>query len=206
MRASLEQAAIVLVATFVVAAPASAQGWYERYGPVYDGPYYDGPYYTGPYNGAFAQLAYPDESHYLMERRARQPSWGWWGGSDWAGARSGARAVTRSASADSAGSDPRRARTADAPEFWNEPAPGRTGQAGEKYREEGMIRTPVCDLLDIEHPIALGGMGSATRRRLVAAVSKAGGLGALGCHYLTPEQIAQRDGRDPRARPTSRSA
>ena len=23
-----------------------------------------------------------------------------------------------------------------------------------------MIRTPVCDLLDIEHPIALGGMGS----------------------------------------------
>ena len=55
-----------------------------------------------------------------------------------------------------------------------------------------MIRTPVCDLLDIEHPIALGGMGSATSPALVAAVSRAGGLGALGCHYLTPEQISER--------------
>jgi NAD(P)H-dependent flavin oxidoreductase YrpB (nitropropane dioxygenase family) len=55
-----------------------------------------------------------------------------------------------------------------------------------------MIRTPVCDLLDIEHPIALGGMGSATSPALVAAVSQAGGLGALGCHYLTPDQIKER--------------
>jgi NAD(P)H-dependent flavin oxidoreductase YrpB (nitropropane dioxygenase family) len=55
-----------------------------------------------------------------------------------------------------------------------------------------MIRTPICDLLDIEHPIALGGMGSATSPALVAAVSGAGGLGALGCHYLTPEQIRER--------------
>jgi NAD(P)H-dependent flavin oxidoreductase YrpB (nitropropane dioxygenase family) len=55
-----------------------------------------------------------------------------------------------------------------------------------------VIRTPVCDLLDIDHPIALGGMGSATSPPLVAAVSRAGGLGALGCHYLTPEQIRER--------------
>lgn len=55
-----------------------------------------------------------------------------------------------------------------------------------------MIRTPVCDLLGIEHPIALGGMGSATSPALVAAVSRAGGLGALGCHYLTPDQIRVR--------------
>ena len=55
-----------------------------------------------------------------------------------------------------------------------------------------MIRTAVCDLLDIEHPIALGGMGSATSPALVAAVSKAGGLGALGCHYLSPAQINER--------------
>ena len=53
-------------------------------------------------------------------------------------------------------------------------------------------RTAVCDLLDIEHPIALGGMGSATSPALVAAVSKAGGLGALGCHYLSPAQINER--------------
>jgi NAD(P)H-dependent flavin oxidoreductase YrpB (nitropropane dioxygenase family) len=55
-----------------------------------------------------------------------------------------------------------------------------------------VIRTPVCDLLGIEHPIALGGMGSATSPALVAAVSRAGGLGALGCHYLTPDQIRER--------------
>ena len=55
-----------------------------------------------------------------------------------------------------------------------------------------MIRTPICDLLDVEHPIALGGMGSATSPALVAAVSRAGGLGALGCHYLTPDQIRER--------------
>jgi NAD(P)H-dependent flavin oxidoreductase YrpB (nitropropane dioxygenase family) len=54
-----------------------------------------------------------------------------------------------------------------------------------------MIRTPICRLLDIEHPIALGGMGSATSPPLVAAVSRAGGLGALGCHYLAPEQIRE---------------
>ena len=52
-----------------------------------------------------------------------------------------------------------------------------------------MIRTPVCDLLDIEHPIALGGMGSVYSPELVAAVSSAGGLGAMGCHYMNPEQI-----------------
>ena len=55
-----------------------------------------------------------------------------------------------------------------------------------------MIRTPICDLLDIEHPIALGGMGSATSPELVSAVSRAGGLGAMGCHYQTPEQVRAR--------------
>ena len=52
-----------------------------------------------------------------------------------------------------------------------------------------MIRTPFCDLLGIEHPIALGGMGSIYAPALVAAVSNAGGLGAMGCHNLSPEQI-----------------
>ncbi|MGB6536077.1 MAG: nitronate monooxygenase [Xanthobacteraceae bacterium] len=55
-----------------------------------------------------------------------------------------------------------------------------------------MIRTPICDLFNIEHPIALGGMGSATSPPLVAAVSRAGGLGALGCHRQTPEQVRER--------------
>ena len=55
-----------------------------------------------------------------------------------------------------------------------------------------MIRTPVCDLLHIEHPIAIGGMGSVYSPPLVAAVSNAGGLGAMGCHYMSAEQV--RDG------------
>ena len=65
-------------------------------------------------------------------------------------------------------------------------APGRTGP---EPMEEMMIRTPVCDLMDIEHPIALGGMGSVYSPDLVAAVSNAGGFGAMGCHHLNAEQI-----------------
>ncbi len=52
-----------------------------------------------------------------------------------------------------------------------------------------MIRTPVCDLLGIKLPIALGGMGSVYSPELVAAVSEAGGLGAMGCHNLSADQI-----------------
>lgn len=52
-----------------------------------------------------------------------------------------------------------------------------------------MIRTRVCDLLEIEVPIALGGMGSIYDPELVAAVSGAGGLGGFGCHNLAPDQI-----------------
>jgi len=52
-----------------------------------------------------------------------------------------------------------------------------------------MIRTRICDMLGIEHPIALGGMGSIYAPDLVSAVSNAGGLGAMGCHSLSPEQI-----------------
>jgi NAD(P)H-dependent flavin oxidoreductase YrpB (nitropropane dioxygenase family) len=52
-----------------------------------------------------------------------------------------------------------------------------------------MLRTPLCTLLGIEHPIVLGGMGSVFAPDLVSAVSNAGGLGTLGCHQLHPEQI-----------------
>jgi NAD(P)H-dependent flavin oxidoreductase YrpB (nitropropane dioxygenase family) len=54
-----------------------------------------------------------------------------------------------------------------------------------------MIRTRVCDLLGIEHPIALAGMGSVYGPELTAAVSNAGGLGALGCHYLAADKIGE---------------
>lgn len=52
-----------------------------------------------------------------------------------------------------------------------------------------MIHTPVCDLLQIRHPIALGGMASATSVPLVSAVSNAGGLGTLGISRTPAEQI-----------------
>ncbi len=44
----------------------------------------------------------------------------------------------------------------------------------------GMLRTAVCDLFGIEHPIVLAGMGGVALADLVAAVSNAGGLGVIG--------------------------
>ncbi len=41
------------------------------------------------------------------------------------------------------------------------------------------IRTPICDMLGIEHPIILGGMMGISDGKLTAAVSEAGGLGTL---------------------------
>src|SRR6266567_7690002 len=39
------------------------------------------------------------------------------------------------------------------------------------------VRTPVCDLLGIEHPI----VGFSPSEHVAAAISRAGGLGVLGC-------------------------
>ena len=52
-----------------------------------------------------------------------------------------------------------------------------------------MLRTALCDLLGIEHPIIQAGMGEFTSAELVAAVSNAGGLGSLGCAYRTMGEI-----------------
>jgi len=43
-----------------------------------------------------------------------------------------------------------------------------------------MLRTQLCDLLQIEFPVIQAGMGPFTGAQLVAAVSSAGGLGSLG--------------------------
>jgi enoyl-[acyl-carrier protein] reductase II len=42
------------------------------------------------------------------------------------------------------------------------------------------LRTPICDMLGIEHPILLAGMGGVSYAELAAAVSNAGGFGTLG--------------------------
>ncbi len=52
-----------------------------------------------------------------------------------------------------------------------------------------MIRTPICDLLGIRHPIVLGGMSESTSVPLVTAVSNAGGLGILGMTNTPVERI-----------------
>ncbi len=52
-----------------------------------------------------------------------------------------------------------------------------------------ILRTRLCDMLGIEYPIILAGMGGVAGPQLVAAVSNAGGLGVLGCIMQTPEQV-----------------
>src|SRR5262245_13363061 len=52
-----------------------------------------------------------------------------------------------------------------------------------------MLRTPICDLFGIEHPIILAGMGGVSMAPLVAAVSNAGGLGVMGAANLSPDDL-----------------
>ena len=51
------------------------------------------------------------------------------------------------------------------------------------------MRTRLTDLLDIEHPVMLAGMGGVSYHALVAAVSEAGGIGTLGASTMRPEQL-----------------
>jgi nitronate monooxygenase len=61
-----------------------------------------------------------------------------------------------------------------------------------------VLRTPICDLLGIDYPILLagmgptvGGQGSAATAPLVAAVSNAGGLGVLGGAGFGPDALRE---------------
>jgi enoyl-[acyl-carrier protein] reductase II len=51
------------------------------------------------------------------------------------------------------------------------------------------FRTPLCDMLDIEVPVFLAGMGGVAFAPLCAAVSEAGGFGTLGMAAASPEAI-----------------
>lgn len=51
------------------------------------------------------------------------------------------------------------------------------------------IRTPICDMLGIEYPIMLAGMGGVSYAELCAAVSNAGGFGTLGMAGRSQEEI-----------------
>src|SRR5581483_7138648 len=51
------------------------------------------------------------------------------------------------------------------------------------------LRTPICDLLGIEYPILLAGMGGVSFAELAAAVSNAGGFGTLGMAGRSTDEI-----------------
>lgn len=62
--------------------------------------------------------------------------------------------------------------------------------------EGAVLRTPLCELLGIRHPVLQAGMGGRqghyTPPELVAEVSRAGGLGVIGGAGLPPEELRRR--------------
>jgi len=54
------------------------------------------------------------------------------------------------------------------------------------------FRSPICEMLGIEVPIVLAGMGGASTPALVAAVSNAGGLGVLGAAAIGPKALREK--------------
>jgi enoyl-[acyl-carrier protein] reductase II len=51
------------------------------------------------------------------------------------------------------------------------------------------MRTELTELLEIEHPVMLAGMGGVSYHRLVAAVSEAGGFGCMGASTMSAERM-----------------
>jgi len=53
------------------------------------------------------------------------------------------------------------------------------------------MRTRLTELLEIEHPVMLAGMGGVSYSALVAAVSEAGGIGTFGASTMRPGQLVE---------------
>jgi enoyl-[acyl-carrier protein] reductase II len=53
------------------------------------------------------------------------------------------------------------------------------------------MRTRLTDVLEVEHPVMLAGMGGVSYHELVAAVSEAGGFGCMGAAPMRPEQMVE---------------
>ena len=51
------------------------------------------------------------------------------------------------------------------------------------------MRTRLTEILGIEHPVMLAGMGGVSYHQLVAAVSQAGGFGCLGASTMSPDRM-----------------
>lgn len=54
-----------------------------------------------------------------------------------------------------------------------------------------MLKTAICDLFGIEHPIIQGGMAHVATAELVSAVANAGGLGIIGTGFYPPDWVSQ---------------
>lgn len=52
-----------------------------------------------------------------------------------------------------------------------------------------MIRTRLTDILEIEHPVMLAGMGGVSYHQLVTAVSEAGGFGCMGASTMGADEM-----------------
>jgi enoyl-[acyl-carrier protein] reductase II len=61
--------------------------------------------------------------------------------------------------------------------------------ARKRGKERAVLRTPVCDLVDIEVPIVQAAIWPATSPELVAAVCEAGGLGSIGAVFESAESV-----------------
>src|SRR5688572_15607635 len=60
-----------------------------------------------------------------------------------------------------------------------------------QVRQAPLMRTRLTDILQIEHPVMLAGMGGVSYSRLVAAVSEAGGFGCLGASTMGAETMVE---------------
>nr|WP_287377275.1 nitronate monooxygenase [Candidatus Microthrix sp.] len=60
-----------------------------------------------------------------------------------------------------------------------------------------MISTRLTELLDIEAPVMLAGMGGVSYHELAAAVSNAGGFGCLGASTMSDEVMVERSPAPP---------
>ncbi len=54
------------------------------------------------------------------------------------------------------------------------------------------LRTPICNLLDVEHPVGNAGMAGVAHARLSAAVAEAGGIGSVAMGGSSADAVTER--------------
>src|SRR5690606_1335733 len=66
---------------------------------------------------------------------------------------------------------------------------GRLARLRRSSRRGSHMRTRLTEVLDIEHPVMLAGMGGVSYHQLVAAVSEAGGFGCMGASAMAHDEM-----------------